>query len=68
MDEVYDIASDVKVENGNVAVAGPGGVGVLVTPNAAPATSDRLLEGATESNGRRFRGAEAETERLSSSD
>lgn len=68
MDKVYDIPSEVKVENGNVAVAGPDGVAVLLTPNAALETSDRLLEGATEAHGRQVREAEAEADRHPSND
>lgn len=68
MDKVYDTPSEVKVENGNVAVAGPDGVAVLLTPKAALETSDRLLDGATEAHGQRVRQAESEADRLSSTD
>lgn len=66
MEKVYDTPSEVKVEQGNVAVEGPDGVGVLLTPEAALETSDRLLDGATEAHGQRVRQAEAEAERPSS--
>lgn len=65
MEKVYDTPSDVSVEGGNVSVEGPDGVDVLMTPEAALETSDRLLDGATEAHGRRIRNAEAEAERSS---
>jgi hypothetical protein len=68
LEKLYDTPSEVTVENGNVAVEGPDGVDVLLTPEAALETSDRLLDGATEAHGRRVREAEAESERLSSND
>ncbi|HEX8064769.1 MAG TPA: hypothetical protein VF535_16350 [Allosphingosinicella sp.] len=60
MGKLYDTPSAVTVENGNVAVEGPDGVDVLLTPGAALETSDRLLEGATEAHGQRVRNSEAE--------
>ena len=66
MGKIYDTPSQVTVENGNVALDGPDGVAVLMTPEAAMETSDRLLDGATEAHGQRVREAEAESERPSS--
>lgn len=60
MGKVYDTPSEVRVENGNVAVDGPDGVAVLLTPEAALETSDRLLDRATEAHGQRVRDAEAD--------
>jgi hypothetical protein len=65
MEKVYDAPSEVTVKDGNVAMEGPDGVGVMLTPRAALKTSDRLLEGATEAHGRRVR-EEAKAERPSS--
>jgi len=68
MGKIYDTPSEVTVEDGNVALDGPDGVGVLLTPEAALETSNRLLDGATEAHGQRVREAEAERERPSADD
>lgn len=59
MDKVYDTPSEVKAtKEGLVAVDGPDGVDILMTPDAALETSDRLWEGATEAHGLRVRAGE----------
>lgn len=68
MGKIYDTPSEVTVEDGNVSVEGPDGVDVLLTPEAALETSDRLLDGATEAHGQWIRQAETEAERPSSVD
>lgn len=45
-DRVYDEATEVDAEDGKVVLDGPDGVAVLMTPEAALETSDRLLRGA----------------------
>ena len=53
-DKVHDEASRVDAEDGVVAVDGPDGVAVRMTPDAASATSDRLLRGAIEARGQQL--------------
>jgi hypothetical protein len=50
-DKIYDQPSDVDAEDGKVVIDGPDGVAVLMTPNAALETSDRLLWGASKAQG-----------------
>jgi hypothetical protein len=52
-DEIYEEPSKVTVEDGDVHVKGPDGVDVLMTPDAAAETSDRLLEGSVQAQGER---------------
>lgn len=52
-DKVYDEPSNVRAEDGVVAVDGPDAVSVKLTPDAALETSDRLLGGAAEAQGQR---------------
>jgi hypothetical protein len=45
-DKIYDEATEVDAEEGVVVLDGPDGVAVLMTPQAALETSERLLLGA----------------------
>lgn len=49
--KVYDEPTKVDAEDGKVILDGPDGVAVLMTPDAALETSDRLLSGATQAMG-----------------
>jgi hypothetical protein len=51
--ELYDEATKVSAENGEVILDGPDGVDVRLTPEAAQETSDNILEGAAEAAGQR---------------
>jgi hypothetical protein len=53
-DKVYDEATKVDAEDGNVVLDGPDGVAVAMTPDAALETSERLLFGATQAMGQRI--------------
>jgi hypothetical protein len=53
-DKIHDQASEVAAEDGAVVVDGPDGVAVLLTPDAASETSDRLLRGAMEARGQQI--------------
>lgn len=53
-DRVYDVATTVDAEDGKVVLDGPDGVAVLMTPEAALETSDRLLLGATQARGQQI--------------
>ena len=52
-DKVYDEASTVTAEDGTVVVDGPDHVDVVVTPEAAVETGERLIEGAAHAAGQR---------------
>jgi hypothetical protein len=52
-DKVYDEPSDVEAQDGTVVVDGPDGVAVLLTPEAAEETSDRLLNAAAMAQGQK---------------
>jgi hypothetical protein len=60
VDKVYDEATKVEADEGKVVLDGPDGVDVLMTPEAALETSDRLLDGATRAMGQKVQ----EEERL----
>jgi hypothetical protein len=51
--ELYDEASKVSADNGEVAVDGPDGVDVSLTPEAAVETSHRLLEAGLAAQGQK---------------
>jgi hypothetical protein len=53
-DKVYDEASKVEAEDGEVIVDGPDGVDVRLTPDAAAETSDRLLDAAGIAQGQKL--------------
>jgi hypothetical protein len=53
-DKVYDEATKVDAEDGKVVLDGPDGVDVLMTPEAALETSDRLLFGAAQAKGQQI--------------
>ena len=50
---LYDEATEVTAEEGEVFLDGPDGVDVRVTPEAAEQTADNLLEGAVKARGQR---------------
>ena len=51
---IYDQPSDVDAEDGSVTVNGPDAVDVLMTPDAAEETSERLSTGAMKARGQRY--------------
>jgi len=51
---IYEEASEVDAEDGIVTVQGPDAVDVLMTPDAAEETSDRLNTGAMKARGQRY--------------
>jgi hypothetical protein len=55
-DKVYDEPSKVHAKDGKVLLDGPDGVAVLMTPEAAEETSDRLLFGAATARGQQVQG------------
>ena len=52
-DQLYDEASKVSAENGEVILDGPDSVDVRVTPEAAEKTADDLIENAVKARGQR---------------
>ena len=46
-DKLYDEATHVRAENGEVLLDGPDGVDVKITPEAAEETAGNLVVGAT---------------------
>jgi hypothetical protein len=53
-DKVYDEPTRVDADEGKVVLDGPDGVDVLMTPDAALETSDRLLAGAAKAMGQKI--------------
>ena len=52
--KVYDEATKVDAEDGNVILDGPDGVDVVITPEAAEVTSDRLFQAAAVARGQKL--------------
>jgi hypothetical protein len=52
--KIYDEATTVSAEDGNVVLDGPDGVDVVVTAEAAEETSDRLFQAAAEARGQKL--------------
>ncbi len=50
---LFDEATKVTAEDGEVVLDGPDGVDVRVTPEAAEQTADNLIEGAVRARGQR---------------
>jgi hypothetical protein len=53
-DKLYDEATEVTAEDGEVILDGPDAVDVRVTPEAAEQTADNLLDGAVMARGQRI--------------
>ena len=52
-DKLYDEATDVTAEDGEVILDGPDAVDVRLTPEAAEETANRLWDGAVKATGQR---------------
>ena len=52
--ELFNKASDVSSEDGQVLLDGPDGVDVALTPEAAEETADRLIEHSVNAAGQRW--------------
>lgn len=52
-DKLYDEATVVTAEHGEVILDGPDGVDVKITPQAAEDTADNLIEGSMKARGQR---------------
>jgi hypothetical protein len=53
-EEIYDEPTKVEAEDGKVILDGPDGVDVIMTPEAAEETSERLLWGAAKAQGQKI--------------
>lgn len=52
-DKLYDEATEVSADDGEVSLDGPDAVDVKITPDAAEQTADNLIEGAMKARGQR---------------
>jgi hypothetical protein len=52
-DKLYDEATEVSAEDGEVILDGPDGVDFNITPEAAEQTADNLIHGAAKAAGQR---------------
>lgn len=52
-EQVYDEATKVTAKDGKVILDGPDNVDVQVTPEAAEASAENLVEGAVQARGQR---------------
>lgn len=52
-EELYDEATKVTADDGEVILDGPDEVDVRITPEAAEQTADNLIEGAAKATGQR---------------
>ena len=52
-DTLYDEATKVTAEDGEVILDGPDGVDLKITPEAADQTADNLIKGAAKAAGQR---------------
>ena len=52
-DKLYDEATEVSAEDGQVILEGPDAVDVRITPEAAEKTADNLMDGAIKAAGQR---------------
>jgi osmotically-inducible protein OsmY len=52
-DKLYDEATEVTAEDGEVILDGPDSVDVKITPEAAEQTADNLMQGAVKAAGQR---------------
>ena len=62
-DKAHDTPAEVRAEDGDVKVKGPGGIVYAFTPDAAVETSDRLSDGAAMANGQAIRERQRSAER-----
>jgi hypothetical protein len=61
--KVYEEPGEAEAVDGNVALMGPDGVSVMLTPEAAVETSNRLLDSGVTANGQRLEAGRKAKER-----